>query len=164
MNTKKMIFTVYCMLSVLLSLDCNSAQDMTQVGPKTKREQRAQEFGYYLLAWCDRSAYYDIKRYQIRRAETRDISRVASAIPELVQDSTYYANQIMMGADIINDIYDINKPCDMVYAAYSMIDAYKEEYPGKDAPEYILGQNMHEYERVLKKLKLARYTVQVNQK
>lgn len=164
MNYKKIILTAYCLWALLVPCDRMHAGDVTNDDIKAKREVRAKNFGQYLLYWCDRSAYYDINAVQLGCAKHRNVARVNASIPKLVQDSTYYANQILEGADIINDMYEVHEKYNMPFVAYSLIRAYKEAYPSKDSPEYTVGHSMYEYERVLKKLKLARYSLRVNHK
>ncbi len=129
-----------------------------------KQEMRAQNFADFLLYWTEWSAYMAVNRFDIKRAERRDYDKAIQQIPEMVQDSTYYANEIVKSANIINTRYPLNAKPDMPYFMYEIIDCYKNNISDKNSNEYKLGCNISKYEKVLKKLKLARYTVQVNQK
>lgn len=152
-------------LKLLLALLLSGTPAIAQTpdnSDKVRQERRAKNFAEFLLYWTNWDAYMNINRAQIKRAEKADMEKAKDTIPGLVRDSTYYANEIVKRADIINKRYDLDETPDMAFTKYELVCAYKQKYPSKDAPEYILGKMLEEYEDVLKKLKLTRYTVKCN--
>lgn len=129
-----------------------------------KHMARAREFADFVLRWTDWGAYYDIKARDKRRAERDTYQEASERIPLLVQDSTLYANAIVKNAGIINKRYPINRSPDMAFFLYELRDIYKYELYDTSSEEYLLGKIILDYEQVLKKLKLARYTMYINQK
>lgn len=152
-------------LKLLLALLLSGTPAIAQTpdnSDKARQERRAKNFAEFLLYWTNWDAYININNAQIKRAEKADMEKAQEEIPQLVLDSTYYANEIVKRADIINKRYDLDETPDMAFAKYELVCAYKQKYPSKDAPEYILGKMLKEYEETLKQLKLARYTVKCN--
>ena len=154
-------------LKLLLALLLSGTPAIAQTpdnSDKARQERRAKNFAEFLLYWTNWDAYMHINNAQIKRAEKADMEKAQEEIPQLVLDSTYYADEIIKRADIINKRYDLDETPDMAFAKYELVCAYKQKYPSKDAPEYILGKMLEGYEDVLKKLKLARYTIRHNKK
>ena len=129
-----------------------------------KQEMRARNFAEFLLYWTEWEAFFDVGHFDKKRAEHREYDDSIQQIPELVRDSAYYANEITKGASLINQRYPLNTQPDMPYFMYEIEYSYDGKNPDKTSAEYILGENLERYEQTLKKLKLARYTVKVNQK
>ncbi len=137
---------------------------VAQTTDDEKQASRKRNFAEFLMYWTEWNAYIDISQLEKRRAE-RDIYEDAiNKIPDLVRDSTYYANTITDNAGIINKKYNVNERPDMAFTMYEARQMYKYKKADKNSDEYILGKNLHEYEQILKELKLARYTVQVHKK
>lgn len=131
---------------------------------KIKQEVRARNFADFLLYWAEWGAFVDVGRFDKRRAERDTYEEASMRIPELVRDSTYYADEIVKGAHIINKRYPLDKKPEMAYFMCEINDTYRDKNADKSSDMYILGKNMAEFEKVLKELKLARYTVEVKQK
>ena len=154
-------------LNLLLSLCLCATPGMAQNNDtenQQRMERRAKNFADFLLYWTDWDAFTHVNMLQIKRAERNDVEDAKKDVEKLTRDSTYYADEITKRADIINKRYDLDEKPDMAFAKYELACAYKQKYPSKDAPEYILGKMLEEYEDVLKKLKLARYTIRHNKK
>ena len=150
------------LLSLILLATPSVAQDIDV--ESQKRAMRAKNFAEFLLYWSEWGALVDVSNMDKRRAE-RDTCEGANAqIPDLVRDSTYYANEIVKAAPIINKRFPLGQSTDMAYFLYEIKDIYKDKKADKSSPEYTLGKNLNEYEKVLKKLKLARYTIDFNKK
>ncbi len=150
------------LLSMMLLATTSIAQDSFK--EEQKRAARAKNFADFLLYWSDWDAYLDVSIIDKKLAERETYDEAKTRIPELVQDSTYYADEIVKSASIINKRYPLNKQPDMAYFLYEIKDIYKDKKSDRNSDEYKLGRTLAEYERVLKELKLARYTLRINQK
>ena len=129
-----------------------------------KQESRTRNFTEFLLYWSEWYAYVDVSGVDKRRAERKEYDETLKKIPELIKDSTYYANLIAQNAYVINNKYSLNQKPDMAYFMYELKSIYKDKNTDKKSDEYLLGKSLEQYEQTLKKLKLARYTIKVNKK
>lgn len=129
-----------------------------------KRSARTERFARLLLYWADYDAYDSVKMREKRIAEKMPYDSAANKIPDLVRDSTYYADIIKSGADLINKRYSLRETPDNVYTLYELMYIYEEKHTDKNSSEYILIDNLMKYVDVLKQLKLNRYTMEVNKK
>ncbi len=164
MERKKGFLALLCALALSMPMVSAGAQTSKETETAARASVRARDFSNFLLRYCNNCSFHDIREYQLRRACRRDINDIKSEMPKLIQDSAYFASEIVKGAGIINDLYPDEAHSNEAFAAYILISAYKDGYPSKDSPEYKMGRNMYEYEEVLKKLKLARYALKMNQK
>ena len=153
-------------IKLLLSLVLLATPTVAQPNDKDthKREIRARNFADFLLYWADWSAYVDVRQIDKKRAERDEYEEAKSRIPELVRDSTYYANEIVNASPLINERFALDERPDMAYFMYEVKDTYKDKRADKNSAEYKLGHNLSEYEKVLKALKLTRYTMEIHQK
>ena len=135
-----------------------------QNSDKEKQEARAKNFADFLLYWSEWRAVADVSRYEKKRAAREDYENANERIPKLVHDSIYYADEITKRASIINKRYPLDEKPDMIFFSYEIREAYKYKNVDKNSDEYIMGKILAEYEHVLKKLKLDRYTIKLNQK
>ena len=99
-----------------------------------------------------------------RRAERTTYECAYAKMPELVRDSVYMADKITKGASIINKKYDLHERPDYVYTWFELFYIHEQKNADKNSSDYILADNLKKYIEILKQLKLARYTMQINQK
>ena len=153
-------------LKLILSLMLLATPVIAQSDDKDamKRAARAKNFAEFLLYWTDWNAYIDVRHIDKKRAERDTYEEAKNRIPELVRDSTRYANEIVNASPIINKRFALKERPDMAYFMYEIRDIYKDKRSDKHSVEYLLGQSLSEYEKVLKELKLTRYTMEINQK
>ena len=152
-------------LSLLLAMMLMGTPCMAQTDQDAKKQElRKRNFAEFLIYWTEWDAFIDISQFDKSRAKRDSYEEAKNQIPNLVRDSTYYANEISAGAGIINDKYTINQQPDLAFTMYEIKQAYKDRHTDKNSAEYILGKNMKEYEKILKELKLARYTISINEK
>ena len=148
------------LLSLLLLTTPASAQKPDKDAQKS--ENRTRNFAEFVLYWSEWNAYVDVSGADRRRAERKTNEDLEIKIPELVRDSTYYADQITKSASIINKRYSLDERPDMAFFLYEIRTTYKDRWADKNSEEYKLSKTLIEYEQVLKELKLARYTMKLN--
>ena len=153
-------------LKLLLSLALLGTPAIAQT-PTTiekKYEARARNFAKFLLNWSDIEAYEAVSNRDKRRAEHATYDSAKAKIPELVRDSTILADQITKGANIINKKYDLDEHPDHIYTWYEFFYIYEQRDADKNSEDYIMADILQKYTNVLKQLKLARYTMELNGK
>lgn len=129
-----------------------------------KYDARAREFAEFMLYWSNWNAYESVSRTDRRRAERTTYECAYAKMPELVRDSVYMADKITKGASIINKKYDLQERPDYVYTWFELFYIHEQKNADKNSSDYILADNLKKYIEILKQLKLARYTMQINQK
>ncbi len=151
-------------LNILLSLMLLATPGVAQTPDKDKqkRENRAREFANFALYWSEYDAVYGARTRDIRRAERTPYVQAQAVIPALVRDSTRLANGVVRYADAINEIYDLNESPEFPFALYECVYVYQENAATPDSKIYQMGKYLKEYDQVLRKLKLARYTIRHN--
>ena len=148
--------------AILLMLVAGNAYAQQQNSDDVKRGVRAHNFARTLLYWADVEACYDVSKREIRTAEKMSPDSAMARIPTLVRDSTYFANELRSGADIINSKYTLNEHPDNIYTIYELLYVYDKKNSDKNSPDYIMADKLHKYVDVIKELKLARYAIRHN--
>ena len=150
------------LLALVLSGTPTTAQTTDAI--TKKQEARARNFANFLFDWSEWEAFDKVSYRDKRRAERATYDSAKTRIPDLVRDSTILANQIVKGADIINKKYDLNEHPDHIYTCYELFYIYEKKETDKNSDEYIMADVLNKYTDVLKQLKLARYTMEINSK
>lgn len=152
-------------IKLLISLMLMATPISAQPNPDTKKcEWRARDFAKFLLYWCERTAVESATKREIRIAEKTPYDVAAASIPQMTRDSTYMANLIAADANIINKKYSLKETPEYVYTWYDLMYSYERRDANKNSEEYLLAEKLLKYIDLMKQIKLARYTIQVNQK
>ena len=151
------IFLVLAMMGMPMG-----AHAQTPKQTKKPNTHLVKEYTSFLLRLCNSNAYYAVRRGDKKDAEKRSYADAAAEIPQLVRDSTAHADAIAKYADIISDMHIAGKQPDFIYATFAATDAYAERKADTTSKEYQLGKYISKYTDTVKQLKLARYTMRIN--